>query len=110
MNNKNQKKKEETPGTDEKIKIDACDALAQVPDLSCSEIKISVDKGDLTLEGAVETPPLKEMAEESLQYVHGVGQVQNELHVDGHRHPKTSQLRQAQRSSPEEKQRTGRSK
>lgn len=99
MNSKNQKKKEEIPGSDEKIKIDACDALSLVPDLNCSEIKILVDKGSLTLKGAVESPRLKRMAEDSIQHVLGVKQVQNELRIGGHRHPKSTQLHQAQRLS-----------
>ena len=97
MNNKTKNKKEEIPGTDEKIKIDVCDALTLVPDLNCSEIKILVDKGALTLQGAVESPRLKQMAEESIQHVFGVKQVKNDLRIDGHHHPKSSQLRQAQR-------------
>lgn len=110
MNSRYQKKKEDTPGTDEKIKIDACDALALVPDLNCSEIKITVNKGTLTLKGAVEAPRLKRMAEESVQHVLGIKQVQNDLRIGGHRHARSSDLRQSQRLSPQEKQKMGRSK
>lgn len=110
MNSVYQKKKEEIPGSDEKIKIDACDALALVPDLNCSEIKVTVDKGTLTLRGAVEEARLKQMAEESIQHVFGLKQVQNELRIGGHQHAKSTHLRQSQRLLPQEKHRMGRSK
>lgn len=67
--------------SDEKIKENVCDALAQAPNVNCSDIEAFVDGGVVTLRGTVEKHSMKQLAEEWVRYVAGVNGVQNELRV-----------------------------
>lgn len=71
--------------SNKKIKEDVCDALAQAPNVNCSDIKISVDNGVVTLKGMVDERRMKRLAEEWVEYVAGVNEVQNELQVDSNK-------------------------
>lgn len=67
--------------TDEKIKENVCDVLAQAPNVNCSHIKTFVDAGVVTLRGTVEKHPMKQLAEDWIKHVAGVNEVKNELRV-----------------------------
>ncbi len=68
--------------SNKKIKENVCDALAQTPNVNCSEIKVSVDDGVVTLKGKVDERRMKRSAEEWIETVAGVNDVRNELHAD----------------------------
>ncbi len=82
--------------SDKKIKEDVCDILAQTPHVDCSEIKVSVKDGVVTLSGAVEEDVVKKMTGETLDYVLGVNDVKNELKVQKKLHKKMSRDRHQQ--------------
>jgi len=67
--------------TDEKLKENVCDALAQASNVNCSHIKTSVDGGVVTLRGTVEKQPMKQLVEDWVRYVAGVNDVKNELRI-----------------------------
>ena len=65
--------------SDKKIKESVCDALGQAPNVNCSDIKVSVERGVVALSGTVEKQPMKQQAEDWIKHVAGVTEVQNEL-------------------------------
>lgn len=71
--------------TDKKIKEDICDFLAQVPLENCSEIKVHVDSGTVTLRGNVNKSQTKRTVEEIAEHVAGVNNIQNELRIQARR-------------------------
>lgn len=87
--------------SNKKIKENVCDALAQAPNVNCSEIKVSVDDGVVTLKGKVDERRMKRMVKEWIETVAGVNDVQNELHVDSSKrgHEKSGQSRQSNKVS-----------
>lgn len=82
--------------SDKKIKEDVCDILAQTPHVDCSEIKVSVKDGVVTLSGDVEEAVVKKMTGETLDYVVGVNDVKNELKIHKKLHKKMSRDRHQQ--------------
>lgn len=68
--------------SNKKIKENVCDALAQAPNVNCSEIKVFVNDGVVTLKGKVDEQCMKQMAKEWIETVAGVNKVQNKLHID----------------------------
>jgi len=69
--------------SDDRIREDANDALTLSGLIDPSEIDVIVLDGVLTLDGAVETPDQRRMAEDAAQSVPGVRDVQNRLNVSG---------------------------
>lgn len=80
--------------SDRKIKQDVCDILAQTPNADCSEIKVSVKDGVVTLSGSVDENTVKKATSETLDYVVGVNEVRNELTV--HKKPRKKMTRERQ--------------
>ncbi|MCM2352102.1 MAG: BON domain-containing protein [Pseudobdellovibrio sp.] len=76
---------------DKKIKEDVCAILAETPHVDCSEIKVSVKDGIVTLQGEVDEQAAKKVADETLDYVLGVHGVKNELTV--HKRPRKKMSR-----------------
>lgn len=76
---------------DKKIKEDICAFLAETPHVDCSDIKVSVKDGVVTLRGEVDELAAKKLAHEALKYVLGVHDVKNELTV--HKRPRKKMSR-----------------
>ena len=68
--------------SDERIKEDVCDRLADNPLIDASEIDITVKDREVILTGTVESRDDKRRAEDIAESVSGVSNVQNQLKVD----------------------------
>lgn len=64
---------------DATIREDVCEALAWRPDVDASDIEVTVEQGEVTLEGTVRDRHEKRMAEEAAEGVRGVTDVHNRL-------------------------------
>lgn len=67
--------------TDERIYEDVCEVLSRHPDIDASEIIVDVDHGIVYLDGTVETRRVRALAEEVVEDLLGVQQVENNLEV-----------------------------
>ena len=67
--------------SDERIRDDANDRLTDDPRIDASEVTLSVDKGEITLDGTVGTREEKRRAEDVVENISGVKHVQNNLRV-----------------------------
>lgn len=67
--------------SDERVLEDVCDALTEDWDLDASDIQVSVQNGEVTLDGTVGSRSDKRLAEDCTDDVSGVGHVQNNLRV-----------------------------
>jgi len=67
--------------TDERIREDVCDRLSWDDEVDATDISVSVDKGEVTLEGSVETRHMKRLAEDIAEGVTGVTDVHNTVRV-----------------------------
>jgi len=67
--------------SDERIREDICDRLAEDPSVDASEIEVSVSKAEVSLNGFVAARAQKHRAEENAERVYGVSHVQNNLRV-----------------------------
>jgi len=67
--------------SDERIREDVSDALAAHPHVDASEIEVSVNGGEVTLTGTVDSREAKRQAEMALDEIPGVTQVHNQLRV-----------------------------
>lgn len=67
--------------SDERILEDVCDALTDDWDLDASDVKVTVQGGEVTLDGTVNSRSDKRRAEDCADDVSGVGHVQNNLRV-----------------------------
>jgi hypothetical protein len=68
--------------SDERIKEDICDRLAQHEWLDSSEVEVQVQSGEVTLTGTVEDRHSKRMLEDIAEDVFGVKDVHNQTRVD----------------------------
>ncbi|RXZ65087.1 BON domain-containing protein [Pelagerythrobacter rhizovicinus] len=68
--------------SDQRILEDVCDALTDDWDLDASGIQVSVENGEVTLDGTVDSRFDKRRAEDCAEDVSGVGHVQNNLRVN----------------------------
>lgn len=68
--------------SDERLREDVCDRLTDDPSIDASEIRITVKDGDVTLEGTVSDRRAKRAAEDCVESVSGVQQVDNRLRVE----------------------------
>jgi hypothetical protein len=66
--------------TDERIREDVCDRLSWNDEVDATEISVSVQNGEVTLEGRVETRHMKRLAEDIAEDVSGVVDVHNTTH------------------------------
>jgi BON domain len=67
--------------SDERIREDVCDCLTDDPHLDASSIEVEVKNGEVTLSGTVDSREAKRHAEELIDRVSGVKDVQNSLRV-----------------------------
>lgn len=67
--------------SDDRIREDVCDRLSDEGSLDASEITVRVEKGEVTLDGEVDSRRAKRMAEDCVEDVSGVRHCQNNLRV-----------------------------
>lgn len=67
--------------SDERIREDVCDRLADHPQVDASEIEVEVHNGEVTLSGTVESRYEKRLAEDIADAVSGVQDIHNRLRV-----------------------------
>ncbi|MDF1631198.1 BON domain-containing protein [Mycoplana sp. MJR14] len=67
--------------SDSRIREDVCDRLCDDASIDATEIEVSVEKGEITLSGTVESRDQKRRAEDCIEDVSGVKNVQNNLRV-----------------------------
>lgn len=65
--------------SDERIREDVSERLSDDPQLDASDITVSVEGGDVTLEGLVDDRRSKRRAEDLIERISGVNHVQNNL-------------------------------
>lgn len=81
--------------SDERIREDVCDALTADPFVDASEISITVQSGDVTIEGTVDDRQAKRRAEDAIEDLPGVRQVHNRLTVQGQGQSQSAQAGQS---------------
>ena len=67
--------------SDERIREDVCDRLADHPQIDASEIEVEVHNGEVTLAGTVDNRYAKRLAEDIADTVSGVQDIHNRLRV-----------------------------
>ena len=67
--------------SDDTIREDVCEALADHPSLDASDITVTVESGEVTLEGTVRDRSSKRLAEELVEHCRGVEDVHNRLAI-----------------------------
>ena len=68
--------------SDERLREDACERLTADPDVDASDLEVSVQDGEVTLEGTVRTRAMKRAAEDCIDAIPGVQQIHNRLRVE----------------------------
>ena len=68
--------------SDDRIREDVCDRLAQHGQVDAGEIDVQVSDAEVTLTGAVHSREAKRMAEDAADSVQGVREVHNQLRVN----------------------------
>jgi osmotically-inducible protein OsmY len=76
--------------SDERIREDANDALTHDHLVDASQITVKVEKGEVTLQGTVDSRQAKRHAEDAVDHVSGVKHVQNNLRVHDDRNRSAS--------------------
>jgi len=66
---------------DDRIREDVCDRLTDDPRVDASDMEVQVDKGEVTLTGSVRTRDEKRFAEDLVERISGVREVNNSLKV-----------------------------
>lgn len=67
--------------SDERIHEDVCERLTEHPAIDASDIEVTVNDGDVTLTGRVESRAVKHLTEVMVETVSGVKEVHNQLRV-----------------------------
>ena len=67
--------------SDDRIREDICDVLTDDPNVDASEIEVEVNNGDVKLSGKVNDRLQKRKAEELIEDIRGVSNIENTLHV-----------------------------
>lgn len=67
--------------SDERIREEVCEELTRHPEIDASEIEVSVKNCEVTLKGTVESRQMKRTAEECIENLSGVKDVENQLRV-----------------------------
>lgn len=68
--------------SDERLREEVCERLTADPDVDASEVEVTIQDGDVTLEGTVRTRAMKRAAEDCAEAISGVQQVHNRLRVE----------------------------
>lgn len=69
--------------SDERIKEEVCDRLTEHGDVDASDIEVAVQSGEVTLAGTVRDRRMKRAAEDCVEAIFGVREVQNRIRVGG---------------------------
>lgn len=69
--------------SDERIREDVNERLTWHGEIDASEIEVTVNGGEVTLEGTVDNRRTKRIVEDTIEMVRGVNQVHNRLRVQG---------------------------
>ena len=67
---------------DDRILEDVNEALTRHPEIDASEIKVVVKDSVVTLSGTIDSRQMKRLAEDCLEEVNGIKDVNNELRID----------------------------
>ncbi len=67
--------------SDQRIQDEVCDLLTQDGEVDARDIEVSVQDGEVTLKGSVDSRRTKRRAEDVVDAVYGVRDVHNELHI-----------------------------
>lgn len=67
--------------TDDRIREDVCERLSWNDEVDATDVSVRVDKGEVTLEGSVETRHMKRLAADIAEDVPGVTDVHNTIRV-----------------------------
>lgn len=67
--------------SDERIREEVCEVLARHPEVDASDVEIKVQSGEVTLTGTVTDREAKRIAEDVVERVFGVKDVQNQIKV-----------------------------
>ncbi len=89
--------------SDDRIREDVCDRIADDPHVDASELEVSVSNGEVTLDGTVDDRFAKRHTEDIVEDVSGVKHVQNNLRVRG----RQSDMNQSDRTTAESRTTTG---
>ena len=76
--------------SDDRIREDVCDRLADDGTVDASDITVRVEKGEVTLDGQVDSRRAKRSAEDCVEAVSGVQHCQNNLRVSQNRNFQSS--------------------
>jgi osmotically-inducible protein OsmY len=68
--------------SDERINEDVCEALSQNAEIDATEIEVKVKGGIVNLSGTVESRHIKRLAEQIIDNLSGIVDIQNELRID----------------------------
>jgi osmotically-inducible protein OsmY len=85
--------------SDERIREDVSERLADHPDVDASEIEVTVKGGEVTLTGTVDERHAKRIAEDVAESVSGVREVHNQIRVQHGQHQTIGQGQSEQRGS-----------
>lgn len=69
--------------SDDRIREDVCDRIADDPHVDASDLEVSVSNGEVTLDGTVDDRFAKRHTEDIVENVSGVKHVQNNLRIRG---------------------------
>jgi len=67
--------------SDERIREDVCELLTQHGEIDAGEIEVTVENGEVTLTGAVDSRRTKRLAEDAVEQIRGVHDVHNRLRL-----------------------------
>jgi osmotically-inducible protein OsmY len=67
--------------SDERIREDVCDRLADDPRIDASDVEVAVDSGEVILSGTVRSREEKRISEDVIETISGVHDIQNTLRV-----------------------------
>jgi hypothetical protein len=68
--------------SNDRIREDVCDVLTRHGEVDATGIQVTVENGEVTLEGTVGSRREKRLAEDALEDLHGVREVHNRLRVE----------------------------
>lgn len=72
--------------SDDRIHEEVCETLTMHPGIDACEVEVRVQGGEVTLSGSVNEREQKRLAEDAIEGVSGVKDVNNQLRVSGHGH------------------------
>lgn len=67
--------------SDDRIREEVCENLAQHPEIDATEIEVSVEDGTVILDGSVPDRRMKYFAEASIETIWGVDDIVNQIRV-----------------------------